>query len=138
MLVGVARFQHKSGIKGEYCPTKGDASIPTPLHPAPAPTRQEDHVSLAHDLCWNHCDGLCCKKSRRNALSRMWFILSLSHALNPLNQYRAKQSEDGGENKEQRVAVKSVDHQCGNCRADNLGEGVSDIDNPHILATGTG
>jgi hypothetical protein len=42
----------------------------------------------------------------------MWFILSLSHALNPLNQYRAKRGEDGCENKEQRVAVKSVDHQC--------------------------
>src|SRR5260370_35595242 len=65
-------------------------------------------------------------------------MLSLSHALNPLNQYRAKRGEDGGENKEQRVAVKSVDHQCGNCRADNLGKSVSDIDHPHILATGTG
>src|SRR5258708_7018251 len=65
-------------------------------------------------------------------------ILSLAHTLNAMNQYRAKRGEDSSENKEQRVAVKSVDHQCGNCRADNLGKSVSDIDHPHILATGTG
>jgi hypothetical protein len=34
-------------------PTEGDASIPTPLHTAPAPTRQGDHLALVPDLCWN-------------------------------------------------------------------------------------
>ena len=46
-------FQHKAGVTGEACPTKGDASIPSPLHTAPAPTRQGDHGSLTPDLCWD-------------------------------------------------------------------------------------
>ena len=34
-------------------PHKGDASIPTPLHTAPAPTRQGDQVAVAPAWWWN-------------------------------------------------------------------------------------
>src|SRR5437763_13220645 len=53
-----------------------------------------------------------------------------SHTFNPLDQHSTKRSKNGREHEENRIAVKSVNHQCGNCRTHNLRKSVSDINDP--------